>query len=94
MKLLPTIVAVAYAADLPAGTHDENCLFPNADFPAVFADPFSQFSFTEDAVAEESYGSLYPEGTTVSYQFLLFGRPDDSEGSIIQMNFRWFDNVQ
>lgn len=86
MKLLPTIVAVAFAnngngnggnggggngggkpADLPDGTHDSSCLFPNADFEAVFADPFSQFSFSSDPVSSESYGELYAEGTTVSF---------------------------
>jgi len=70
MKLLPTIVAVASAAtpDLPFGTHDQYCLFPNADFDAVFADPFSQFSFDTQAAEVADYGDLYTEGTTLSRQ--------------------------
>jgi len=71
MKLLPTIVAAAYAQtfDLPDNTHASNCLFPNdADSTAVFADKFSQFSFSSPAVGNESYGDLYAEGTTLNRQ--------------------------
>ena len=84
MKLLPTIAAVALAqdTDLPRGIHASNCLFPNAsweDSKAVFADQFSQFTFSDSIVSQESYGDYYAEGTTVSYQFVLLGSTEWSD---------------
>jgi len=99
MKLLPSIVAVAYAqqtAHLPDGTHASACLFPNADSKAVFSDKFSQFSFSTSPVSEESYGSLYAEGTTVSYQLVPFGPSEwsDLTDKICKNYFSSLDDVQ
>ena len=97
MKPLPTIVAAAYAQtfDLPDNTHASNCLFPNdADSTAVFADKFSQFSFSSAAVGNESYGDLYAEGTTVSYQFEPFGSSEWSDLTDTETNFSSIDNAR
>ena len=99
MKLLPTIVAAAAANNfhLPDGTHDSACLFPNdADSTAVFNDKFSQFSFSTSAVSEESYGDLYAEGTTVSYQLVPFGSSEwsDLTDKICKNYFSSLDDVQ
>ena len=103
MKLLPTIVAAASAAadnfHLPAGTHDTACLFPNdtdKGAKAVFNDKFSRFSFSNSAVSEESYGDLYAEGTTVSYQLVPFGSSEwsDLTDKICKNYFSSLEHVQ
>jgi len=68
MKLLPSVVAVASANFLPLGIHDSNCLFPNSNFAAVFADPFSRFTFSKSAVDSGAHGDFYAEGTTLYRQ--------------------------
>jgi hypothetical protein len=76
MKLLSTLFAVSAAVDLPlqevdgemVSVHRDSCLFPTTDFPGIFADKFSDFSFDNDAARSDDHGNYYPEGTTLTRQ--------------------------
>lgn len=73
MKLLSTFIAssLQLADDqIPTGLHENNCLFPSADYKhstgarGIFNDPFSQFTFTGDAVSSDEWGDYYALGAT------------------------------
>lgn len=74
MKLLSTFIAIAAAGGIPdnvdADAHATDCLFPTADkdFPAVFNDKFSTFTFSNEKLRSGEFGDHYAEGTIMHRQ--------------------------